>query len=162
VRVSPSTGGTGITSLPAFASVIVLAPTLAIAWSAARDSSRVIASEPFEQWEVARGLRDAGVSPGSTVGYIGTGLDAYWAHLAKVRIVAEIPESGVTSFAQASREQKGQVLGKFRELGVNAVLTKYPDVASSMEGWTRIAGSRYFLWAPPASAPRLRETRTMQ
>ena len=162
VRVSPSTGGTGRTSLPAFASIIVLAPALAIAWSAVRDSSRIIASGSFEQWEVARGLRDAGVSAGSTVGYIGTGLDAYWAHLAQVRIVAEIPESGLASFVQASREQKGQVLGKFRELGVNAVLTKYPDVASSMEGWTRIPGSRYFLWAPPASAPRLRETRTIQ
>jgi hypothetical protein len=79
-----------------------------------------------------------------------------------VRIVAEVPESGVASFMQAGREQKSQLMGKFRELGVKAVLTKYPDVAASMEGWSRIAGTRYFLWASPASAPRLSEARSTQ
>jgi hypothetical protein len=162
VRVSPSSGGTGRTSLPAFASIIVLAPALAIAWPAIRDFSLIIAPESFEQWEVARGLRDRGVSPGSTVGYIGTGLDAYWAHLAQVRIVAEIPESGVASLVQSDREQKGQLMGKFRELGVKGVLTKYPNVAASMEGWSRIPGSRYFLWVSSASPPRLSEARMMQ
>jgi hypothetical protein len=162
VRVSPSSGGAGRASLPGFASVIVLAPALAISWPAVRDFSRIIGPESFEQWEVARQLHDRGVSPGSTVGYIGTGLDAYWAHLAQVRIVAEVPESGVASFMQAGREQKSQLMGKFRELGVKAVLTKYPDVAASMEGWSRIAGTRYFLWASPASAPRLSEARSTQ
>jgi hypothetical protein len=162
VRVSRTGGGSSRTSLPEFASIIVLAPALAIAWPTLRDFSRIIAPESFEQWEVASRLHDRGVSPGSTVGYIGTGLDAYWAHLAQVRIVAEIPESGVATFVQADREKKGQVMGKFRELGVKAVLTKYPDVVASMEGWSRIPGSRYFLWAPPASAPRLSEARTTQ
>jgi len=162
VRASPSAGGNGGTSLPAFASIIVLAPALAIAWPAVRDFSRIIGPAPFEQWQVARGLRDRGVSPGNTVGYIGTGLDAYWAHLAQVRIVAEIPESGLASFVQADREKKGQLMGKFRELGVKAVLTKYPDVAASMEGWSRIAGSRYFLWASPAGGPHLSEARMTQ
>jgi len=162
VRVSPFAGGTARTSLPAFASIIVLAPALAISWPAVRDFSRIISPESFEQWEVARELHDRGVSPGSTVGYIGTGLDAYWAHLAQVRIVAEIPESSVANFMQADREKKGQLMGKFGELGVKAVLTKYPNVAASMEGWSRIAGSHYFLWVSPASAPRPGETRPTQ
>jgi hypothetical protein len=159
VRVFPLSGRT---SLPAVASIIILAPTIAIGCSAVRDFSRIIAPESFEQWEVARGLREMGISPGSTVGYIGTGLDAYWAHLAQVRIVAEIPDPDVASFVEAGPEKKGQLIGKFRELGVKAVLTKYPYVAPSTEGWSEISGSRYFLWTSPASAPRLNEARMKQ
>jgi hypothetical protein len=80
------------------------------------------------------------------VGYIGTALDAYWAHLAQVRIIAEVPDSERTSFVQASPQQKREVMRKFHDLGGIAVLTKFPDVARSGENWQPISGTRYFVW----------------
>lgn len=139
--------------------IMVLAPAIAIAWSASQNVWKTIFPKSFEQWEVARVLHDEGISPASRVGYIGTGLDAYWAHLAQVRIVAEIPDPGVASFVQARPEEKDEVMRKFREVGVKAVLTKYPDVAQSMQGWQSITGTRYFVWRPPAMASSSQESR---
>lgn len=140
--------------------LVAIAPILSVGWACALDVKEIVHPKPFEQWEVARELRQMGVARGDSVGYIGTGLDAYWAHLARLRIVAEVPDFARTGFVHASTEQKTEVLHKFRELGVKAVLTKHSDVAHSTEGWQQIAGSRYFVWWPAASPSALREPRT--
>jgi len=92
------------------------------------------------------------------VGCLGTGLEAYWAHLAQLRIVAEVSDFG--AFVNASGEQRSEVLPTFGKLGVKAVLTKQPDIAYSAEGWQHIAGSRYFVWWPTASPSTLGKPRT--
>ena len=47
-------------------------------------------TETHESWQVALGLKELGIEPGSSVAFIGYRIDAYWARLAGVRVVAEL------------------------------------------------------------------------
>ena len=89
------------------ASVIILAPALAIVFSTGKNLKDMARPATFEQWEVARGLHEMGIPQGSDLGSIGTGLGAYWAHLVGVRIIAEIPDAEQPRFiaADAARRQ---------------------------------------------------------
>jgi hypothetical protein len=61
--------------------------------------------------DVARELRRLGVMPGDRLAYIGDSIDAYWAHLAGVRIVAETPSEDVDRFfALPSRQSVYQAM----------------------------------------------------
>jgi 4-amino-4-deoxy-L-arabinose transferase-like glycosyltransferase len=135
--------------------VTIVAPVLAMAWPVARDVADTLARKPYEHWQVALGLQEMGILPGSKVGYIGTGLDAYWAHLADVRIIAEIPDNGQANFLAADAAKKQHILHKFGEVGATVVVTKIPAVASSMEGWRQIRGTHYYAHEiPRADASR--------
>ena len=142
MRLSPSARSSW---LPRLACGIILTPAIAVLCSAALNLSRVVSPKPFEQWEVAQSLNRMGISPGSNVACLGTGLDAYWAHLAQVRIVAEVPDPGRENFLQANAEQRSDIMHQLANFGVTAVLTKFPDVARSSESWQPIAGTRYFV-----------------
>jgi hypothetical protein len=133
----------------------MLAMALAIAWPVTRDLNEVMANKPYEHWEVAVRLQGMGISPGTEVGYIGTGLDAYWAHLAGVRIIAEIPGKDQTRFLAADSVKKREILDKFAEVGAKAVVTKDAAVAKSMDGWREIGGTHYYVWREPRENPAL-------
>lgn len=49
-------------------------------------------AEESEQWAVAQGLWRMGIGPGDKVATLGTSFQAYWARLARVRIIAVIPD----------------------------------------------------------------------
>ena len=132
-------------ALSGLASVIILAPALAIVFSTGKELRDIGRPVPFEQWEVARGLNELGVPPGSNLGSIGTGLGAYWAHLADMRIIAEIPGEDQRVFLAADPEKKRAIIGKFGEAGATAVITHNIAVVHSMEGWRQIRGTHYFL-----------------
>jgi hypothetical protein len=126
--------------------VVTLAPALAMAWPVAHDLRDVVANRPYEPWRVAVGLHEMGIPPGTRVGSIGTGLSAYWAHLAGVRIIAEIPEKDETIFLAANPTRKLEALSKFSEVGAKAVLTKNAAVAHSMDGWQQVGQTNYYVW----------------
>ena len=130
----------------------ILALALAMTWSSTLNLRDVIRNRPYDQQVVAEGLRDMGILPGTQVGLIGSGLDAYWAHLAEVRIIAEIPEKG-TSFLAVDPPERREVLNKFVELGVKAVVTKNAAVAHSTEGWQQVRQTEYYVWRPSANSP---------
>jgi 4-amino-4-deoxy-L-arabinose transferase-like glycosyltransferase len=128
--------------------VLMLAPLVAIAWPMLCDVTVVIRNPTYEEWQVASGLRDMGVRPGAELGCIGSGLDAYWAHLANVRIVAEIPGKDQRPFIAVDRERKQFILERFVDAGAQAVVTKNAAVANSMQGWQRIRETQYYIWRP--------------
>jgi len=130
------------------APVVVLAWVLAMAWPVTRDLRDTLANRPYEPWEVAVGLHKMGIPPGARVGSIGTGLSAYWAHLAGVQIIAEVPERDQTSFSSADPARKEEALRKFSELGARVVVMKNSSAAQSMEGWRKVAGTHYYVWRP--------------
>ena len=131
------------------APVVILALALAMAWPVARDLRDTLANRPYEPREVAAGLHEMGISPGTRVGTIGTGLGAYWAHLAGVQIIAEVPERDQSSFSSADPARKEEALRKFSELGAKVVVMKNSSAAQSMEGWQKVAGTHYYVWRPP-------------
>ena len=131
---------------------VILALALAIAWPVTRDLREVIANRPYEHWEVAAGLHNLGIPPGTHVGLIASGSGWYWAHLAGVRIVAEIPWKDQARLLAADPVKKQEVLRRFSELGAKAVVTKNAAVAKSMDGWQEIGQTHYYVWLPVANS----------
>jgi hypothetical protein len=138
--------GAGPLFVRRFHLVIVLAPAIAIAWAAGRDLSTVVRNKPYEPWVVAQRLHEMGISPGTDVGYVGTGLDAYWAHLAGMRIIVEIPDEQQSRFIGAGAARRQQVLALFSSVGAKAVVTRNADAANPADGWRPIPGTHHFIW----------------
>jgi len=126
-----------------------LAPGLAVGWAAARDLYDVARNKPDKHWVIAQQLHAMGIPPGTEVGYIGTGLEASWAHLAGVRIIAEVPESELQRFTAADAERRQKVLALFSSVGARAVVTRNADAANAADGWRQIPGTHHFIWQQP-------------
>ena len=129
--------------------VVILAPALAVGWAVARDIYDVIFNKPYEPWVVAQQLHAMGIPSGTDVGYIGTGLGAYWAHLAGVRIIVEIPNIEQPRFVAADAARRQQVLALFSSVGARAVVTRNVDAANPADGWRQIPGTHHFIWQQP-------------
>lgn len=128
--------------------VIVLAPALAVGWAAVQDVVEVVRNRPYEPWVVSQEIHRMGIPAGMEVGYIGTGLDAYWAHLASVRIIAEVPDGEEPRYVAADAARRRQVLALFSSVGAKAVITKNAAAANPADGWRPIVGTRHFIWQP--------------
>ena len=129
--------------------VVVLAPALAAGWAATHDLYDLVRNEPYEPWVVAQKLHEMGIPAGTDVGYIGAGTDAYWAHLAGVRIIVEIPRTEQPRFIAADTARRQEVLVLFTSVGASAVITRNGDVANPAEGWRPIPGTHHFIWQQP-------------
>jgi hypothetical protein len=140
----------------------ILAPAVVLLWPVTLNLRDLIRNpyvgvvggfgrSPYDQQVVADGLRDMGISPGTQVASIGSGLEAYWAHLAEVRIIAEIPGKG-EGFLAVDSPMRSKALSKFLELGAKAVVTKNAEVARSTEGWQQVDQTQYYVWRPPANS----------
>jgi hypothetical protein len=124
--------------LPRAALVMILAPAIPIAWTAGQNFVDILRPRPFEQWEVARGLQAIGIRPGSQVGMLGGAPGAYWARLAGVRIIAEVPHPDQGRFWAASPATQQEVLSKFAAAGATIVITCLPPQPASMQGWQQL------------------------
>ena len=102
-------------------------------------------SSPHLHWRIARGLEGIGVRPGDRVGFIGDSRAAYWARLARVRIVADIPAGHAESFWMAEEKIQSRALNTFAAVGVVAVVAeKVPHTVPKM-GWLKLAGTDHFV-----------------
>ena len=99
----------------------------------------------IENVVAAEQLPRYGVNPGDKVAVIGDGTGAYWARLAKVRIVAEImgAKRGAQEFWNAPEETKQQAYGAFASAHAKLVMSSCPAVIPA--DWTQIAGTNYCL-----------------
>jgi hypothetical protein len=86
-----------------------------------------------------------GLQPGDKVAVIMNGTSAYWAHLAKLRIVAEIMESGhgAAEFWNAPENVQQQVYDSFARTHARLVVTSCPSAPATPAGWEQIAGTPY-------------------
>jgi len=132
-----------------FRLVMIMAPALAAGWAAMHDLYDVVRNEPYEPWVVAQQLHAMGIPPGADVGYVGTGLDAYWAHLAGVRIIVEIPKIEQPRFIAADTARRQEVLALFTSVGASAVITRDAEAANPADGWRPIPGTHHFVWQQP-------------
>jgi hypothetical protein len=124
---------------------LTIAPLIAVLWMVTNEIGAIAKPKPFEQWEVARGLKEMGVSTDARTGFIGRGNQAYWANLAGVRIVSEIPEESEAEFLHESSEKQTQVLRKFAETGASVVVMKNRKDETLPDGWRRIKGTEFFV-----------------
>jgi hypothetical protein len=128
---------------------VILAPALAVGWAVTHDLYDLIRNQPYEPWVVAQQLHAMGIAPGTDVGYIGSGGDAYWAHIASVRIIVEIPYAEVPRFVAADAGRRQQVLALFHSAGARAIITRNADAANPADGWRQIPGTHHFVWQEP-------------
>jgi len=97
----------------------------------------------------AEQLWQLGVRPGQKVGIIGDGTGAYWAYLAKLRIVAEIMDSGHGSreFWSSSPDVKNDVYKTFAAAHAIAVVAVCPR--EMPEDWRQLVGTPYCMRSVP-------------
>jgi len=93
--------------------------------------------------EIAIGLHKLGVNEGARVGFIGYSFTAFWARLARLRIVAEIPPKHAEMFWRADPDTQSQVLGVFADAGATAVVAKPVARTLLPSGWQRIGETDY-------------------
>jgi hypothetical protein len=112
---------------------------------------------------IAVGLLNSGLHPGDQVAIIGDGTDAYWAHLARLHIIAEIPagtRAGLPAldFWESGPELQQRALRIIEQTGAVAVvagesrsvLDSVPSVVPAP--WKKIDGTNtyiYFFHASP-------------
>ena len=116
---------------------------IGIAWLGSRALFRTLQPKPFVNWQVAQGLQKLGVRPGEQVASIGNALDGYWAHLAGVRIVAEVPVWGTPSFWATDARSQSEVFEDFANAGATIVVSDQPPPMASGEGWREIGATGY-------------------
>ena len=117
-------------------------------------------SRPHVQWQAAESLRRMGVRRGDKAALIADPLQAYWAQLAEVKIVAEIPclytrtndiRSSVHddrveqhAFWRTDAEVRERVYERFAAAGASFVVAdEIPPWASSLDGWRRVEGTNH-------------------
>jgi hypothetical protein len=98
---------------------------------------------PHLQFQVADGLNRLGVRSGDQVASLGTSFDAFWARLARVKIVAEIPNRHVADFWAANNSIKSQVLKTFATAGAKVIVARNVPSFVCTSDWKRIGNSGY-------------------
>ncbi len=92
----------------------------------------------------AEHLSQMGLKPGDKVGIIMNGTTAYWAHLAKLRIVAEImdgPEQH--EFWDAPTAVQHEVFDRFASAHAKAVVTRCASAVNMRGQWEPVADTQY-------------------
>lgn len=90
-------------------------------------------------------LQQMGLKPGDKVGIIMNGTTAYWAHLAKLRIVAEIMdgEHSAKEFWDAPSGVQQEAFDHFAQAHAKVVVTVCPSMVSMTGEWERVGATRY-------------------
>jgi hypothetical protein len=96
--------------------------------------------------EAAEQLRGLGVAPGTAVACICDGTGAYWAHLAELKIVSEIPEPQAADYWATDTATKAELAATFASTGAKLVVTQAVPPAARA-GWQPLASTGFYvLW----------------
>jgi membrane-associated protease RseP (regulator of RpoE activity) len=103
-------------------------------------------STPNVQWQIANALQQAGIVPEDRIASIGNSHAHFWARLARVRIVAEIPHNNADNFWNADDLTTSRVLETFRNTGAKAIVTNLVPGNIPPSGWQQLAGTDHFVY----------------
>jgi hypothetical protein len=109
-------------------------------------------------WQIAEKLEQAGVLPGYHVATIGSpDQHDFWAKLASVQIIAEIPN--LASFWSKPPEVRQKLVHSLARFGIRAVVAPWVRPSAVHEGWRMLPGSSYGVYLisdPPGDAAEAR------
>jgi hypothetical protein len=108
-------------------------------------------------------MRKLGLHPGDEVGRIGTGFYDYWARLARVRIIAEVPDSDIGQFWAADSATQAEVLQTFARAGAKAVVAQSVPEWVDTSGWLCVDGEEDYVvrFVTPDAVTRPRSPRSI-
>jgi hypothetical protein len=107
----------------------------------------------YSNWKVAKFLHDAGLRAGDRVGGVGWTYSAYWARMARLRIVAEVPSEGALEFWSLNGPKKSAVMKLFRDSGAKAVVAYVVPGDVAPENWKRVGDTSYYVYLLNTPAP---------
>ncbi|PYR48999.1 MAG: hypothetical protein DMF89_13955 [Acidobacteria bacterium] len=140
----------GLGAGPAVAGLAVLALLVSEHLVEARDGMerRVAGREarlyaPWPPWDVAERLQRTGlVRPGSRVAIVGEkSRHEYWARLARVQIIAQVPED--LEFWRKSAEERALMLKVLARTGADAVVSSRIPMSGTPNDWVVVDGTNY-------------------
>jgi len=127
--------------------VVVLLLGFQSMWAVSLAAAHLTLERGFPAWTVAGELHHARILPGDRVAAIGdTILDHYWAHLAGVTIVAQVPADGVSTFLASGPERRMETMGLLARSGAKAVVAADLPPLLLQEGWKGIPNTKYFIF----------------
>lgn len=100
----------------------------------------------YTNWKVAKYLHNAGLRAGERVGAVGWTYSAYWARMARVHIVAEVPDEGAMAFWLSDTAKRAVVMQLFRDVGAKAVVGKGVPAGSAPVNWQHIGDTEYYVY----------------
>jgi hypothetical protein len=88
--------------------------------------------------------------------FMGNGLeDHFWAHLARVEIIGEIPKEDVALYWAATPEERKAALDQIAAAGSKVLVTRNVPATAMPDGWKQLGDSHYYvLQLSPAIASR--------
>ncbi len=98
---------------------------------------------PHVQAEVAQAIHGRGVRPGDPVAFIGETFNAYWARVARVRIVAEIPIGETAGFWALDAARSSSALEALKNAGARVVVSKNVPKSVPETHWQRLGATEY-------------------
>lgn len=123
------------------------------AYSTLRDLIKGEDPTAHVQWQVANALKQIGVQSGDKVAHIGDSFLIYWARLARVQIIAEVPTWDVDKFWAADPSVKSQVIKILAGTGAKVIVAelvifgkKVPHNYGSTIGWQRVGNTDYYVY----------------
>lgn len=110
----------------------------------------------YTNWTVAKYLHNAGLLAGDPVGLVENGSvgitsHVYWARMARVRVVAEIPKEGAMAFWLSDTAKQTTLMRLFRDVGVRAVVASGVPASVASARWQRIADTDYYVYVFPSN-----------
>jgi len=93
---------------------------------------------------IAEELGKAGIGKGSSVAFLGYSFPAYWARLARVRIVAEIDPQEVDQFWSLEGSRRDRVIEALAATPAIAVIAEPFGLQTPPPGWLRLGDTGYF------------------
>ena len=112
----------------------------------ANSTSRSVADGPAaDHPAIAEALVGLGLEEGAPVAFIGYSYSAYWARLARVKIIAEIRPEDMERFWSAEADRQAGALRGFGDAGAVAVVAESQRSAGRPAGWQEIGATGYLL-----------------
>jgi hypothetical protein len=96
---------------------------------------------------VAEELQAHGLGPGAQVAVIGYGFDAYWARLARAKIVAELLPWQAEPFWRGDAAQQARVIDAFAGAGAQAIVAEYVPASTHLpDSWRQVENSSFYVY----------------
>lgn len=109
--------------------------------------SRTSAEAPsYGPVKFARSLTALGLKRGDKIAFIGYAFGAFFARLARVQIVAEIPPAEAERFWHLSLPDRSDVMAAIAKTGATFIVADRVWPRVPLDGWERVATSRHFIY----------------